>query len=68
MAKDKYAHQRGKIRDNALKALVTDKIFSTRIVQVKKGKGSYKRRERYGNRYDENPIISILRSIDYWVF
>ena len=32
-------HGRGEIRDNAIKALVTSKLFQTRVVKAKKGKG-----------------------------
>ena len=32
-------HGRGEIRDNAVKALVTSKLFQTRVVKAKKGKG-----------------------------
>lgn len=41
-----YDHQRGDIKDNALKALVTDKLFRTRVEKPKKGKGSYKRKSK----------------------
>lgn len=69
MAKqNQYVYQRGEIKDNALKALVTDKLFSTRVVKAKKGKGSYRRKERFGNDYKKSPVISVLRSIDYWAF
>ena len=34
---------RGKIADNALKALVTSPLFRTRTERAKKGKGSYDR-------------------------
>ncbi|WP_290620492.1 MULTISPECIES: ribosome alternative rescue factor ArfA [unclassified Arsukibacterium] len=39
-------HGRGEIRDNAIKALVTSKLFQTRVVKAKKGKGSYNRKGR----------------------
>ena len=39
-------HGRGEIRDNALKALVTSKLFQTRVVKAKKGRGSYNRKGR----------------------
>ena len=39
-------HGRGEIRDNAIKALVTSKVFQTRVVKAKKGKGSYNRKGR----------------------
>lgn len=38
---------RGIIRDNALAALVTSKIFKPQVVQAKKGKGAYKRNQKH---------------------
>ncbi|GAA0366373.1 hypothetical protein GCM10009092_33390 [Bowmanella denitrificans] len=46
-----YEHERGTIQDNALKALVTSKLFSTRVVKAKKGKGSYSRKGRNSKDY-----------------
>ena len=40
-----HQHDRGTITDNALKAVVTSKLFTTRVVKAKKGKGSYRRRK-----------------------
>ncbi|CAG22682.1 conserved hypothetical protein [Photobacterium profundum SS9] len=37
---------RGTIRDNALKAVVTSKLFITRVVKAKKGKGSFQRKDK----------------------
>ncbi len=34
---------RGAVKDNALKAVVTSKLFKTRVEKAKKGKGSFKR-------------------------
>jgi len=46
MAKKPTAeHGRGEIRDNALKALVTSKLFQMQVVKAKKGKGSYSRQK-----------------------
>lgn len=36
MTKNQYAHQRGKIKDNTVKALVTDPLFRTRVERNKK--------------------------------
>lgn len=44
-------HGRGEIRDNAVKALVTSKLFQTRVVKAKKGKGSYNRKGRNAKDY-----------------
>ncbi len=41
---------RGVIRDNALAALVTSKIFKPQIVKAKKGKGSYQRNNKHSGR------------------
>ncbi|MGY3572760.1 alternative ribosome-rescue factor A [Vibrio paucivorans] len=38
---------RGQIKDNALKALVTSKVFKSRVEKAKKGKGSYSRKEKH---------------------
>ena len=35
-----YQHQRGAITDNHLQALVTDKLFRSRVEENIKGKGS----------------------------
>lgn len=34
-----YQHKRGKIKESAIKALVTDPLFSNKIEKPKKGKG-----------------------------
>ncbi|MGF1752111.1 ribosome alternative rescue factor ArfA [Vibrio makurazakiensis] len=39
--------QRGKIQDNALKAVVTSQLFKTRVVKAKKGKGSFERKAKH---------------------
>lgn len=51
MAKLAAEHGRGEIRDNAIKALVTSKLFQTKIVKAKKGKGSYNRKGRNSKDY-----------------
>lgn len=51
MAKAATEHGRGEIRDNAIKALVTSKLFQTKIVRAKKGKGSYNRKGRNSKDY-----------------
>ena len=37
---------RGKVKDNALKAIVTSELFKMRVERPKKGKGSYKRKQK----------------------
>ncbi len=46
-----HQHERGTITDNALKAVVTSRLFTTRVVKAKKGKGSYKRQGRNSKDY-----------------
>ena len=41
----KHEHKKGKIRDNALKALVRSNLFRHKTERKKKGKGSYNRQE-----------------------
>lgn len=38
---------RGKIRDNALKAVVTSPLFRQRVEKAKKGKGSFNRKMKH---------------------
>ncbi len=57
MTKNQYAHQRGKINDSAVKALVTDPLFRIRVERNKKGKGSYQRHEKHkGANRGESPF------------
>lgn len=46
-----HDHKRGKIKDNALKALVTSPTFRTRVERKKKGKGSYSRKAKHNAKY-----------------
>lgn len=41
-----YKHNRGKINESAVKALVTDVLFKSRVEVPKKGKGSYSRKNK----------------------
>lgn len=50
-------HGRGEIRDNAVKALVTSKLFQTRVVKAKKGKGSYNRKGRNSKDYALHVLV-----------
>lgn len=47
----KHDLERGVIQDNALKAAVTSKLFKSRVEKVKKGKGSYNRKEKHKSAY-----------------
>lgn len=42
-----YAHRRGEIKESAVKALVTDPLFRSRVEKNRKGKGSYRRYEKH---------------------
>lgn len=46
-SKQSHAHQRGEIKDNALKALVTSVLFQSKVEKAKKGKGSFKRSAKH---------------------
>ncbi|MDD0824830.1 ribosome alternative rescue factor ArfA [Mannheimia sp. AT1] len=57
-----YAHTRGEIKESAVKALVTDPLFRSRVEKNRKGKGSYRRHEKHKNaayRKGETPYKSI---------
>lgn len=41
---------RGTIKDNALKAVVTSKLFTTRVEKARKGKGSFQRKDKHKGR------------------
>lgn len=47
--KNDYLHQRGQIKESAVKALVTDPLFRQRVERNRKGKGSYRRQEKHKN-------------------
>lgn len=59
MAKKTMAeHGRGEIRENALKALVTSKLFQMQVVKAKKGKGSYSRQKfKQGQKCDHSALV-----------
>ncbi|MGL4269323.1 MAG: alternative ribosome-rescue factor A [Plesiomonas sp.] len=43
---------RGKIQDNALKALVTGPVFKQRVERNRKGKGAYQRKEKHDRSWE----------------
>ena len=49
---------RGVIKDNFLAALVTSKVYKQQIVQAKKGKGAYQRKEKYQHKGQEPYLIA----------
>lgn len=66
-----YAHQRGEIKESAVKALVTDPLFRHKIEKNRKGKGSYRRHEKHRNAAyakGETPFKSIFESLFKWGF
>ncbi|EAA4270894.1 alternative ribosome-rescue factor A [Salmonella enterica subsp. enterica serovar Typhimurium] len=46
----RYQHNKGQIKDNAIEALLHDPLFRQRVEKNKKGKGSYLRKGKHGNR------------------
>lgn len=46
----RYQHTKGQIKDNAIEALLHDTLFRQRVEKNKKGKGSYLRKGKHGNR------------------
>jgi len=49
---------RGVIKDNALAAMVTSKLYKQQIVQAKKGKGSYQRKNKFSTKDQESYLIA----------
>ena len=47
-------HNKGKIKDNAIKALVRSNIFRHKVFKNKKGKGSYNRKSFKNKDYNQN--------------
>ena len=50
-----YEHTRGVIKDNAIMALLHDKLFRQRVEKKRKGKGSYQRKAKYAGKMFEKP-------------
>lgn len=50
-----YLHTRGVIKDNAVMALLHDKLFRQRVEKKRKGKGSYQRKEKHAGKMFEKP-------------
>ena len=65
-----YQYQRGVIKENAIQALLHDKLFRQRVERNKKGKGSYQRQAKHTNRYYEKPDnkISMIRDFIIGLF
>jgi alternative ribosome-rescue factor len=45
-----YQHKKGKIKNNAIEALLHDPLFKTRVETNVKGKGSYRRKAKHNNK------------------
>ncbi|NYA28119.1 alternative ribosome-rescue factor A [Haemophilus haemolyticus] len=50
-----YLHTRGVFKDNAVMALLHDKLFRQRIEKKRKGKGSYQRKAKHAGKMFEKP-------------
>ena len=50
-----YQHTKGVVKDNAVMALLHDKLFRQRVEKKRKGKGSYQRKAKYANNWFEKP-------------
>lgn len=50
-----YEHTRGVIKNNAVMALLHDKLFCQRIEKKRKGKGSYQRKAKHAGKMFEKP-------------
>ena len=62
-----YQHNKGTIRDNAIQALLHDRLFRQRIEKKLKGKGSYQRRQKHISRWFEKPDDKISYSRDFMI-
>lgn len=45
-----YQHKKGKIKDNAVEALLHDPLFKMRVEVNVKGKGSYRRKDKHNKK------------------
>lgn len=50
-----YLHTRGVIKDNAVMALLHDKLFRQRVEKKRKGKGSYQHKAKHAGKMFEKP-------------
>ena len=59
----KHQHNKGKISDNALKALVRSNLFRHKVERNKKGKGSYNRQaaKKWRDGFDIVPPFLCLK-------
>lgn len=58
-----YQHTKGVVKDNAVMALLHNKLFRQRVEKKRKGKGSYQRKAKYAsNWFGKSPMIKFLIS------
>lgn len=60
-----YLHTRGVIKDNAVMALLHDKLFCQRIEKKRKGKGSYQRKAKHAGKMFEKPDYKFFDYKDF---
>ncbi|CWW71841.1 alternative ribosome-rescue factor A [Haemophilus influenzae] len=60
-----YQHTRGVIKDNAVMALLGDKLFRQRVEKKRKGKGSYQRKTKYAGKMFEKPDYKFFDYKDF---
>ncbi|AKA38953.1 alternative ribosome-rescue factor A [Yersinia ruckeri] len=64
-----YRHTKGKIKNNAIEALLRDPLFRVRIEKNNKGKGSYQRKDKHvkGCNWEASGKISAdLLPLAFW--
>ncbi|MDU8924618.1 alternative ribosome-rescue factor A [Pasteurellaceae bacterium LIM206] len=60
-----YRHNKGVIRDNAIQALLHDRLFRQRVEAKRKGKGSYRRKAKFADKWFEKPDDQIFGGKDF---
>ncbi|OOF37018.1 alternative ribosome-rescue factor A [Rodentibacter heidelbergensis] len=55
-----YQHTKGVVKENAIMALLHDKLFRQRVEKKRKGKGSYQRKAKHMGKYFEKPDYKIF--------
>ena len=58
-----YQHKRGVIRESAVKAMVHDPLFRHRVEKSKKGKGSFKRKDKHKTNYGSYDLSTFFKSL-----
>lgn len=60
-----YQHTRGVVKDNAIMALLHDKLFRQRIEKKRKGKGSYQRKAKHAGKIFEKPDYKFFNARNF---